>query len=200
MKVSKQHLKFSAVSLFVASALTAYIAHTPTRSGLAKQLAVHADSQSENTASNKSGDNLHRDIRKSASEKAPEPKNSTQPNMYLGVTMDSLDPVDVSIIREEVLLDIDFAQAMKAIDRDVFKLDESLLQKLFALPELMANMSEFEEIKSEYMRTNDFIRKKELIDKMKLSRKSAVGLIDSAISQEKRRNSVVPPVVPTEDR
>lgn len=130
---------------------------------------------------------------KNKTQASPIAQAEPRPDLYLGVRIDLLDPLEITSIREEVLLDIEFAESMKPLDGEFFNKDEKTVTKfvrnLFSLPEVISSVNEFNQIRSAYGKTDDFLEKRELIQRMKACRSQAVRIIDSAIAREKTVNA-----------
>lgn len=124
---------------------------------------------------------------------SPKAQAEPRPDLYLGVRIDFLDPLEITSIREEVLLDIEFAESMKPLDGEFFNKDEKTVTKfvrnLFSLPEVISSVNEYNQLRSAYGKTDDFLEKRELIQRMKACRSQAARIVDSAIAREKAVNA-----------
>lgn len=124
---------------------------------------------------------------------SPKAQAEPRPDLYLGVRIDFLDSLEITSIRDEVLLDIEFAESMKPLDGEFFNKDEKTVTKfvrnLFSLPEVISSVKEYNQIRSAYGKTDNFLEKRGLIQRMKACRSQAARIVDSAIAREKAVNA-----------
>jgi hypothetical protein len=131
---------------------------------------------------------------------SPKDQAETRPNLYLGVRIDFLDSLQITSIRDEVLLDIEFSESLKPFDGDFFNKDEKTITKfvrnLFSLPEVISNINEYNQIRAAYGKTDNLLEKRVLIQKMKACRSQATRIVDSAIAREKAVDTNPTPTAP----